>query len=261
MILIRESQFYILEHRHHTKSVNHLEEESRTDVVDKRIGILEILWVLIIVIQDIIAIVWVSLAVFISIGLIQRNTYFFFIGQEIPDTVLVSEVVQRKGNALLQSVSPDITLCHRIIIAVIGLGLAHRLAHLQKIDFDGSQRITIALWLIEIEPDLTGVDIDAVTWLHHELVLIRQRVVLQHVELGHKFTLDVWIRLGVFHDTDITVEVADINGISSYRSGIGLEDVGFQIQQVRLKCKRGSNRACIFAARQYRHCGNCNRCY
>ena len=145
MILIRESQFYLTEHRHHAKSVNHLEEESRTDVVDKRIGILEILWVLIIVIQDIIAVIRVGFAILICIGLIQWDTGLFCIARKISDAVLVSKVIQGKRNALLQSVGPDVPFCHRIIIAVIGLGLTHGLAQLQEIDLHRCQCITIAL--------------------------------------------------------------------------------------------------------------------
>ena len=92
LIMVEDTHVDLLQVSHHAKTIVHLEIESRTERMDEAIGVLEILRMLIVVAQDIGAIIWIVLAVLVLIGAIHHDTCQIIIAGKRPDAVGIGQV-------------------------------------------------------------------------------------------------------------------------------------------------------------------------
>ena len=92
LIMIEDAHVDFFQISHHAKSIVDLEIESRTERMDEAVGVLEILRMLIVVAQDIGAIIGIVLAVLVLVGAIHHDTCQIIIAGKRPDAVGIGEV-------------------------------------------------------------------------------------------------------------------------------------------------------------------------
>ena len=146
---------YLAELRHQSQAVAQFKVEPRAEGVDERVGVLEILRMLIEVAQDIGAIVVVSDTLFVCIGLVEGDTCDVRITGQTADTVCIGQVAHGEHQTLLQTVFPDESISLRIVVGIVGLIVAHRLVQFEDIHLQRNQRVTKTIRFIEEKPYLT----------------------------------------------------------------------------------------------------------
>ena len=87
LVMHEDTEPDLVEFRHQSLSVDGFKVEARADAVDECIGVLEVLWMLIIVADNIRAIVLVCPAVLVGIGVVQLYLQIGIIGAEPADAV------------------------------------------------------------------------------------------------------------------------------------------------------------------------------
>ena len=125
MVVVIDIHAYLCQLRHNTKSVIHLKEETRTDIVDKSIRIFKILRVLIEIPHNMSTIVVICYPIFACITIIQTDSSAVCIAGKISNTILICKIRHREHMTFYDVASFHVAFAFRIEVTVIPPHIAH----------------------------------------------------------------------------------------------------------------------------------------
>ena len=188
---------------------------------------------IVIVSEDIGSVVVVFVTVSVRIFVREGDTGIISIIGSAPDAVRESQVAETEEETLLQTVLTDESLFSGVVVAVVGLSLAHGLVEFQNVHLQGCKRVAKAGTLVEDHPYLTGVRHDVpFSIFGQDLILCWHRKTFLDVELRHELSLHIGACLWIPDTSKIGVVIPGVNRVDKYGMGIGTEGAGAYLQLI-----------------------------